>query len=398
MGKLILVGVLLLVAICGCLGAFGALFITQLQTASTTGAGGQAAVDCVFQQTGCVLAVMAETLEDHVWGPKLNKYDPADLVLQPAYQKWLADCGGSRCAVMAPGNLQCVKFVEGVFEMANDPLPFHHDAILFWQDYAGLKGWSEIGSTYYPASQRGWPQPGDLMIWANENSVGQPVLNDSTAFPGHIAVVVNVSIPDPAHGVDGLVVVAQGNGPGNTTNPAKGLPGNLYTMPLLPDKRVLTWAGFLVVGYIRQDVPPTGMPKLNQSDPNVQTYLPPLLKDAAAYGIPGGYYAAQIKQESGFNPKVVSSAGAEGIAQFLPSTAAGMQPPFDPFDPIASLDGGAKLMSGHLNHYGGDYAAALAAYNAGSGTLTACMKQRGVSWLNCMPPETRNYVQLILGW
>lgn len=380
-----------------CVALSGAFAVTTVE-ATVAAAGGQAAVDCIYQQTGCVLAVMAETLEDHVWGSNLNNYDPSDLVMQKPYQKWLADCGGSVCSDMAPGNLQCVKFVEGVYQMANDPLPFHHDAITFWGDYANLSGWSEIGSTYYPASQRGWPAPGDLMIWANEDANGQPVLGDPADYPGHIAVVVNVQIPDPQHGITGQVVVAQGNGPGNEWAASKGLPGNLYIMPLHQDKSVSTWGGFMMVGYIRQTVPPTGMPQLNMNDPNVQAYLPDLLSDAAKHGIPGGYYAAQIKQESGFNPNATSPAGAEGIAQFLPSTAAGWNPPFDPFDPIASLDAGAQYMANGLNQYAGDYAAALSAYNAGGGTLATCMKQQGVAWLNCMPGETQNYVRIILGW
>jgi hypothetical protein len=376
----------------------GAFTATQLEAqAAIAAAGGDAAIDCVFQQTGCVLAVMAQTLEDHVWGANLNTYNPNDQVVSRAYQRWLADCGGHQCSDMAPGNLQCVKFVEGVFTLANDPLPFHHNAIEFWGDYFQLKGWSEIGSTFYPPSQRGWPAPGDMMIWANENA-GVPQLSDPNDFPGHIAVVVRVDKPDPKHGIAGQVVVAQGNGPGNEWPASKGLPGNLYSMPLNLDKSVSTWGGFMVVGYIRQDAPPTGMPSLNMSDPNVKTYLPVLLNAAATWGIPGGYYAAQIKQESGFNPKAVSPAGAEGIAQFLPSTAAGWNPPFDPFDPMASLNAGAQYMINGLHTYAGDYAAALAAYNAGGGTLASCMKQMGVSWLNCMPSETQNYVRIILGW
>jgi hypothetical protein len=389
------IGLLVLVMLGCCVGAFSMVAGTAQKAAEA--AGGDAAIDCVFQQQGCVLAVMAQTLEDHVWGPNLNIYDPGDLVLQKAYHKWLSDCGGSMCSVMQPGNLQCVKFVEGVYELANNPLPFHHNAILFWSDYFHLAGWSEIKSTLYPAAERGWPAPGDLMIWANENN-GVPQLQNSDDFPGHIAVVVRVDQPDPKHGIEGRVVVAQGNGPGNEWAASKGLPGNLYSMRLNQDKSVETWSGFMVVGYIRHDTPPSGMPTLNQNDPNVKTYLPVLLNAASTFGIPGGYYAAQIQQESGFNPNAVSSAGAEGIAQFLPSTAAGWNPPFDPFDPQASLLAGAQYMLNGLHQYAGDYAAALAAYNAGGGTLASCMKAQGVAWLNCMPPETQHYVPSILGW
>lgn len=387
----LVVGALLLSLLCVSLA--GAFAVVQV-AASIQAAGGQAAVDCAYQEVGCVLAVMGETLEDHVWGSYLNNYDPTDLVLQKAYQKWLADCGGSPCADMKPGNLQCVKFVEGVFQMANDPLPFHHDAIDFWADYANLQDWAEIKSTYYSAALRGWPAPGDMVIWADDDANGNPIWSS----PGHIAIVVNVTLPDLAHGMSGQVVVAQGNGPGNLWNPNKGTPGNLYIMELDTDKAVHTWGGFTVVGFIRQTVPPTGMPQLNMNDPNVQTYLPTLLNDAAKHGIPGGYYAAQIQQESGFHPKAKSPAGAEGIAQFLPSTAAKWNPPFDPYDPIASLDAGAQYMATGLNHYAGDYAAALAAYNAGGGAVDTCMKQQGIRWLDCMPPETQQYVQIILGW
>ena len=47
----------------------GAFTVTQMEAqAAIAAAGGDAAIDCVFQQTGCVLAPMAQTLEDHVWG------------------------------------------------------------------------------------------------------------------------------------------------------------------------------------------------------------------------------------------------------------------------------------------------------------------------------------------
>src|SRR5262249_13532485 len=142
-----------------CVGAL--VTVVQVVEKADPVAGGTGAVDCTFQQVGCVVAVMAETLEDHVWGPELNHYDTSDPVGQPAYRLWLAECGGTLCSDITPGNLQCVKFVEGVFDLAQDTLPAHPDAIQFWSSYAHLNGWSEIGSTYYPSSQRGWPQAGD---------------------------------------------------------------------------------------------------------------------------------------------------------------------------------------------------------------------------------------------
>jgi soluble lytic murein transglycosylase-like protein len=99
--------------------------------------------------------------------------------------------------------------------------------------------------------------------------------------------------------------------------------------------------------------------------------------------------AAQLYAESGFNPFARSPAGAEGIAQFMPGTAAayGLR---DPFDPVAAIDAQAHLMSDLLKQFDGKVALALAGYNAGAGAV----EQYGG-----VPPyeETRAYVSKILG-
>jgi soluble lytic murein transglycosylase-like protein len=83
----------------------------------------------------------------------------------------------------------------------------------------------------------------------------------------------------------------------------------------------------------------------------------------------------------------VSNAGAIGIAQFLPSTAAGYG--FDPRDPEASINGQAHMMRDLLRQFG-SVPLALAAYNAGPANVARC---------GCIPPfpETRAYVAEILG-
>lgn len=105
-------------------------------------------------------------------------------------------------------------------------------------------------------------------------------------------------------------------------------------------------------------------------------------------GIDPDVFVRQIQQESGFNPSAKSGAGALGIAQFMPATAAGMG--IDPTDPYAALDAAAQLNASNLRRYGGDYSKALAAYNAGPGAVD---KYGGV------PPfeETQRYVNTILG-
>jgi len=118
-------------------------------------------------------------------------------------------------------------------------------------------------------------------------------------------------------------------------------------------------------------------------------------QDAVAVGIPPDYFVRQIQQESGFNPNSVSPAGAVGIAQFLPGTAAGLG--INPWDPIQSLRGAATLMANYARQYGGDYAKALAAYNGGTGTVQSAVNNCGANWLNCLPGETRHYIYIIMG-
>jgi hypothetical protein len=118
-------------------------------------------------------------------------------------------------------------------------------------------------------------------------------------------------------------------------------------------------------------------------------------QDAINAGISPVYFVRQIDVESGFNPNAVSPAGAVGIAQFLPGTAAGLG--INPWDPIQALRGAANLMASYNNKYGGNYAMALAAYNGGSGTVQYAVSNCGGNWMNCLPYETRHYIYLIMG-
>ncbi len=116
-------------------------------------------------------------------------------------------------------------------------------------------------------------------------------------------------------------------------------------------------------------------------------YRSPLLRSASRWNVSPGLLAAQLMAESGFNPRAVSPAGALGIAQFMPATGRsyGLR---DPFDPVASIDAQAHLMSDLLRRFR-SVPLALAGYNAGSGAVAAC---------GCIPPypETRAYVARIL--
>jgi hypothetical protein len=113
----------------------------------------------------------------------------------------------------------------------------------------------------------------------------------------------------------------------------------------------------------------------------------PLLRAAFHWDVSAALLAAQLMAESNFNPFAVSSAGAQGIAQFIPSTAAAYGLP-DPFDAAEAIDAQAHLMSDLIRRLGSP-ALALAAYNAGPAPVEAC---------NCVPsiPETSAYVSRIL--
>lgn len=92
---------------------------------------------------------------------------------------------------------------------------------------------------------------------------------------------------------------------------------------------------------------------------------------AAGAGLPLPVTAAQVSMESGFNPKAVSGAGAQGEFQFMPGTFASQHTGGSPFNPNDEARAYAKLMSTLLRQYHGNVRNALAAYNAGPGNIGA---------------------------
>ena len=97
---------------------------------------------------------------------------------------------------------------------------------------------------------------------------------------------------------------------------------------------------------------------------------------ANTYGIPANLLTAQIQQESGFNPNAVSSEGAQGIAQFEPTTAQAIGLS-NPFDPNASIMAMAKYDAQNFDRFG-NVTQMLEAYNEGPNAVANGVLYPGV--------------------
>ena len=127
----------------------------------------------------------------------------------------------------------------------------------------------------------------------------------------------------------------------------------------------------------------------NTADAMKKTKYDSIFKKAAKkYGVSESLLKAVARAESNFNPNDVSSAGAIGVMQLMPSTAKELGVT-NPYDAEQNIMCGAKLIAAHLKKFNGDVRLALAAYNAGSG---AVKKYGGV------PSFCKTYVNRVLSY
>ena len=137
--------------------------------------------------------------------------------------------------------------------------------------------------------------------------------------------------------------------------------------------------------------PEPGVEAAAETPPSSTEQFCRALKQAAEEsGIPVPFFARLLWQESRFKSNEVSQAGAQGVAQFMPETAAevGLD---DPFDPMKALPASARFLRKLRDDFG-NLGLAAAAYNAGPGRI-----QKWLARESELPRETRDYVRIITG-
>jgi soluble lytic murein transglycosylase-like protein len=134
----------------------------------------------------------------------------------------------------------------------------------------------------------------------------------------------------------------------------------------------------------------SGTESTTVSDSKATPFAEYIQQAAQKYGLRQELVEAVIKAESNFDPTAVSAAGAEGLMQLMPETAEYLGVA-NSMDPEENISGGTKLLRSLLDRYDGNLSLALAAYNAGAGTVD---KYNGV------PPieETQTYVQRVMSY
>ncbi len=129
---------------------------------------------------------------------------------------------------------------------------------------------------------------------------------------------------------------------------------------------------------------------------------------AAQWDVPTEWIYAVIRQESVFDSQVASHAGAVGLMQLMPGTAADMaralgRPPpgrLDLIDPALNITLGTRYLAAMRQRFGGNQVLATAAYNAGPGAVSRWLPEETLAadlWMIAIPyRETREYVRRVL--
>lgn len=212
---------------------------------------------------------------------------------------------------------------------------------------------------------------------ADQARAGRPVASMNDVRPGDLIAWDNSS---RNNGADHIAIYA-GNGQ-MIEAPRPGGKVQLVPVTTPPDfiRRVLPDAA--TVSTAAATTPATA-----RTVPAGTPYADLFQQAASAHGLDPTLLVAVARQESGFDPQAVSPAGAQGLMQLMPGTAAGLGVT-NPFDPAQSIGGAAQMLGTLLGRFGSTELA-LAAYNAGPG---AVLRYDGIPPY----PETQAYVRSIM--
>src|ERR1043165_1031234 len=152
-----------------------------------------------------------------------------------------------------------------------------------------------------------------------------------------------------------------------------------------------TWTCVVLVAALAPLASARAEPDKEPPRPTVDEICRTLAQAAADNDLPEEFFTRLIWQESRFDPTAVSPAGAQGIAQFMPQTAAtrGLT---NAFDPLMALRESASYLRELRTTFRGSLGLAAAAYNAGPAPVEAWLAGRG-----SLPLETQAYVRIVTG-
>lgn len=123
----------------------------------------------------------------------------------------------------------------------------------------------------------------------------------------------------------------------------------------------------------------------------VTKYDAAINKISGAHGLDPAFIKSVINQESKFNERAISQAGAKGLMQLMPRTAKYLKVK-DPYNPHENITAGTKYLASLVSKFG-SHELALAAYNGGEGRL-----RKNKFDINKMPQETKQYVQNVMNY
>ena len=176
---------------------------------------------------------------------------------------------------------------------------------------------------------------------------------------------------------------------GQFSLPAQQMPGMEFAAKLQQemDKNVVSAAGKAHAVQSAQGATAVQQAEKSRSDVSNPELARTIHAAAAKYAVDPKLVSAVAEVESGGNQSAVSSAGAVGVMQLMPETAAGLG--VNPYDMKSNVEGGTKYLREMLDTFDGDVKKAVAAYNAGPNAVKA---------YGGIPPyaETQNYVNNVL--